>query len=165
MSDPTDPAYPPATYLGEGGEVSAFRVPADTPADLTYVNGTRVRLLVTGAQTGGLFGLYRWELPPGPGGAAPHFHRTITETFHVLDGLVEIYDGRTWALCGPGDTAHVPIGGIHGFRNGADGPSAMLLHFAPGAPREDYFRRLPELLTMDDEERAAFFAAHDNHYI
>lgn len=156
--------YPEPRYHGEHGEQSAWRRAADAAASLTYDSGTRVHYLVRGSDSGGLFGLYRWDMSAVPGGPGPHFHRTMTETFHVLEGVVQIYDGRAWRDCGPGDTVHVPIGGVHGFRNAA-GPASMLLHFAPGAPREGYFEGLPRLDAMSEEERAAFFAEHDNHWV
>ena len=158
-------SYPEPRYLGEGGEVTATRRPAHTPPEITRANGTSVHYLATGASTGGLFGLYRYEMAAGAGGPGPHFHRTITESFHILTGTVEIFDGRDWVACGPGDFAHVPIGGIHGFRNGANAPASMLLHFAPGAPREAYFEGQPGLADMTDEERTAFYLAHDNHWV
>ena len=59
---------------------------------------------------------------------------------------------------------HVPAGGLHGFRN-EDGPASMLLHFAPGAPREAYFEGLTLLGEMTDDERDAFMAEHDNLWV
>lgn len=44
----------------------------------------------------------------------------------------------------------------------------MLLHFAPGAPREDYFETLADATrreAMDDEARAEFFLRHDTYWI
>lgn len=160
-------SYPEPRYLGEGGELSATHRPADTPPDFSYANGTTVHYLATGASTGGLFGLYRWDMGPEAGGPGPHFHRTISESFHVLTGTVAIYDGRGWLDAGPGDFVHVPIviGGIHGFRNATTEPASMLLHFAPGAPREAYFEGLPDMVAMDEAERAAFFLAHDNYWL
>ena len=75
----------------------------------------------------------------GPG---PHFHRTMAESFYVLEGTIALFDGRQWRPSGPGDWVHVPIGGIHGFRNESGAPASMLIHFAPGAPREGYFEGL-----------------------
>jgi hypothetical protein len=49
-----------------------------------------------------------------------------------------------------------------GFRNESGAPASMLLHFAPGAPREDYFEGLVGLTDMTDEERADFMRYHDN---
>jgi mannose-6-phosphate isomerase-like protein (cupin superfamily) len=101
---------------------------------------------------------------PGRGGADPHFHRTIAESFYILTGAVQVYDGNEWVDADVGDFVHVPPGGIHGFRNESGAPASMLIHFAPGAPREQYFDGLNQLDEMSAEERADFFLAHDNNY-
>lgn len=155
-------SYPDPIYLGAEGETSAWCRRSDQVPDLTYPTGNTVHYLATGASTGGLFGLYRWEMGPEPSGPGPHFHRTIAESFFVLTGTVRIFDGRDWIESHPGDFVHVPPGGVHGFRNESGAPASMLLHFAPGAPREDYFEGLVGLADMTDEERADFMRYHDN---
>ena len=154
--------YPNARYHGPGGEVSARRRPADQKPDLVLRETVRVHYLATGTDTDGLFGLYRWEMDPEPGGADPHFHRTIAESFYVLSGTVQIFDGRDWVPSSSGDFVHVPPGGVHGFRNRSGAPATMLIHFAPGAPREGYFEGLRDLAGMTAEDRAAFLVQHDN---
>ena len=158
-------SYPEPRYLGEGGEASATYRPAGQSADFTYPNGTRVHYLATGASTDGLFGLYRWEMGAEASGPGPHFHRTIAESFYVLAGSIRIYDGRRWMDTRAGDFVHVPIGGIHGFRNESGEPASMLIHFAPGAPREAYFEGIVEVARMSDEERAEFYRRHDNVWL
>jgi quercetin dioxygenase-like cupin family protein len=157
--------YPHPQYAGDKGEVSATYRAAGRPAELTYPNGNKVHYLATGASTGGKFGLYRWEMGPAVSGPGPHFHRTITESFYVLGGTIRIYNGTEWIDTEPGDWVHVPEGGVHGFRNESGAPASMLLHFAPGAPREGYFEGLLELEGMDEEERAEFYLRHDNHWL
>jgi mannose-6-phosphate isomerase-like protein (cupin superfamily) len=157
-------SYPDPVYAGDGERSATFR-PAGTPRELDYGNRSGARYLATGASTSGQFGLYRWEMGPGSQGPAPHFHRAISESFYVLDGGVQIYDGERWLDARPGDFAHVPPGGVHAFRNDSGAPAAMLLHFAPGAPREDYFETLPRLGEMSDEEREAFFVRHDTYWL
>ena len=34
-----------------------------------------------------MFGLYRWEMTGDRGGAAPHIHRSFSESFYVLSGI------------------------------------------------------------------------------
>lgn len=157
--------YPSPLYEGKDGEASARIRRTDHEPDLVRTSGTRVDYLATGGSTGGLFGLYRWSMGPDPGGADPHFHRTFHESFFILTGTVRIYDGNEWIDARPGDFVHVPPGGIHGFGNDSGLPASMLIHFAPGAPREAYFERLNELSAMSDDERTAFFIEHDNLYI
>lgn len=158
-------SYPPSLYEGDGGEVSAWVTPGDREPDLVYPNGNRVQYVARGEATGGLFGLYRWSFAGPPSGPGPHFHRTMSESFYVLEGTVRIYDGRTWVPARSGDFVHVPPGGLHGFRN-EDGPAEMLLHFAPGAPREPYFEGLAAGTEgWTREQYDAFMAEHDNHWV
>lgn len=85
-------SYPPPRYHGDSGEVSASFRPVSHPAELTNASGGGAHYLATGASTGGEFGLYRWDMGPGPGGPDAHFHRTISESFFVLSGTVRLYD-------------------------------------------------------------------------
>jgi mannose-6-phosphate isomerase-like protein (cupin superfamily) len=157
-------SYPDPVYRGDGGEVSARYRPRTTPPDFTYKSGNTVHYLATGDSTNGQFGLYHWVMGPDVSGPDPHFHRSISESFYVLDGTVAIYDGTQWIDTTPGDWVHVPEGGLHAFRNNSGEPASMLLHFAPGAPREGYFEGLPDLGSMTPDEREAFFLAHDTFW-
>ncbi|PZF86012.1 cupin domain-containing protein [Micromonospora endophytica] len=157
--------YPPPRYLGATGETTATYRPADTSPELRFANGGAAHYLATGGTTNRHFGLYRWEMGPTPSGPAPHFHRGISESFYILTGSVRIYDGRRWIDTGPGDFVHVPEGGVHAFRNESGLPASMLLHFAPGAPREGYFEGLVGLAELSDEERTEFFLRHDTHWL
>lgn len=124
--------------------------------------------LATGASTNGQFGLYRWDMSPAPSGPDPHFHRSISESFFVISGAVKLYDGQAWIDAGPGDFLFVPEGGIHGFRNESGEHASMLILFAPGAPREDYFETLARVSfgeSMTDDERAAFMLRHDTFWV
>jgi mannose-6-phosphate isomerase-like protein (cupin superfamily) len=158
-------SYPEPRYLGEGGEVSATYRGADHEPEVTYPSGNTAHYLATGSTTHGLFGLYRWEMGPEPSGPGPHFHRSISESFYILSGMVRIYDGTRWIDTQPGDFVHVPEGGIHGFRNESGEPASMLLHFAPGAPREGYFEGMTGLAGMSEEEKAEFYLRHDNQWL
>jgi mannose-6-phosphate isomerase-like protein (cupin superfamily) len=160
--------YPDPRYHGDTGEASAGYRPTTSPPDVTYKSGNTVDYLATGSSTDGLFGLYRFNMEPRSGGPGPHFHRTMTESFFVLTGSVQIFDGRDWVETGPGDFIHVPIGGIHGFRNDTDERASMLIHFAPGAPREGYFEGLARFSfegRPSDEEMAEFYLLHDNVWL
>ena len=161
--------YPDPSYLGDGGELSATYRPTDHAPNLTFsTTGNTVDYLATGASTGGLFGLYRWVMGPEPSGPGPHFHRAITESFFVLSGTIRIFDGNRWIDTTPGDFVHVPIGGIHGFRNESGAPASMLIHFAPGAPREGYMEGLEAWAVNgrpSDQEAAEFYRLHDNIWL
>jgi quercetin dioxygenase-like cupin family protein len=161
-------SYPEPSYAGDSGEATATYRPSDQPPEVVYPNGNTVRYLAKGADTGGLFGLYRWEFSPEASGPGPHFHRSITESFYILSGSVRIFDGRTWLDTQPGDFVHVPIGGIHAFKNESGGPASMLIHFSPGADREGYFEGLAEFARSGrppEAEMAEFYRLHDNVWL
>ena len=167
MSHP-EAGYPPPKYDGEPGLVSARLRRAETRPDVRYQNGGTAGYLATGESTGGLFGLYRWDMSPVRSGPDPHFHRTISESFFVISGTIKLYDGRHWIDGRPGDFLFVPEGGIHGFRNESGEDASMLILFAPGAPREDYFETLARVSmgeSMSEDERTAFMLRHDTYWV
>jgi mannose-6-phosphate isomerase-like protein (cupin superfamily) len=152
------------SYTGDG-EISAIRVGPDDATQVVMRSGTVGRFVAPGSMTAGRFGLFRWDMPGGSGGAGAHFHRTFSESFYVLSGRVTLFDGTGWAGATAGDFLYVPDGGIHGFRNDAEDPASMLILFAPGAPREAYFLELAEIgasgRNLTPEEWAEVYARHD----
>jgi quercetin dioxygenase-like cupin family protein len=161
-------SYPEPRYHGDSGLTNATFRPTGHDPDVRYPSGGTVQYLATGASTGGQFGLYRWEMAAAQGGPQPHFHRTISESFYMLSGTIRLYDGKRWIDGAPGDFLFVPEGGIHAFKNESGEPAAMLILFAPGAPREDYFEttaRTAAGLVMSEDERAAFFLRHDTYWV
>ena len=155
--------------MGTGGEFSAVLHSKDEVDSLQIGSATRARFVAPGSSTDGRFGLFRWDMTGGAGGADAHFHRTFSEPFYVLKGTVRLYNGREWIDAGPGDFLHVPEGGIHGFHNEGNEEASMLILFAPAPPRERYFSELAEITSsgreMSREERADFLARHDQYMV
>jgi mannose-6-phosphate isomerase-like protein (cupin superfamily) len=154
VSLPTDPG---STFL------AADAIPT------LRIGATTARFVATGTLTDGRFGLFRWDMTASSGGAAPHFHKTISESFYVVSGSVELFDGSSFVPGRPGDFLYVPERGVHGFRNVSGEDASILILFAPGGPREDYFRelaaRLAAKVDAGPEERAAFLARHDQYEV
>jgi quercetin dioxygenase-like cupin family protein len=161
-------SYPEPRYDGDDGLTNARFRPSGHEPELRYPSGGTVHYLATGESTGGQFGLYRWEMAAAQSGPEPHFHRSISESFYVLSGTIRLFDGSEWVAGSPGDFLFVPEGGIHAFRNESGQPATMLILFAPGAPREEYFEtlaRVAEGLVLNDDEKAAFFLRHDTFWV
>ena len=159
--------YPADRYEG-AGEASAQWRSVGTPPNLRGGGGS-CDYLLTGDQTGGDVGLYRWNMGPGQGGPDPHIHKAISESFFVLDGTITMHDGQRGRPADKGDVVYVPPGGIHGFRNESDAPASMLILFAPGAPREAYFEGLRHIADTGErpspEDMAEFFRMHDTYWV
>ena len=156
------------SYLGSTGEDSAVFTPADANTVLDRA-ATAMHFVAPGTATGGQFGLFRWEAAAHAGGPARHFHRTFSESFYVLEGAVELDDGERAVTATAGDFLHVPMGGVHAFGNTSDAPASMLILFAPGAPREEYFLELAEIMDsgreLSAQEWAEFYARHDQYMV
>jgi mannose-6-phosphate isomerase-like protein (cupin superfamily) len=161
-------SYPEVRYRGETGEISAIYRPADQKPELTIGSETAVRYLATGASTHGQFGLYRWDAKPHTPGPSAHFHRTMSESFFILSGMLRLFNGERWIDAVAGDFLFVPEGGVHGFKNESDEPASMLILFAPGAPREGYFEALAAKAAgrqFSDAEWKDLCVRHDNYFL
>jgi len=161
--------YPDPRYHGDGGEVSAVHVHGDREPDLRTSARTEVHYLATGESTNRQFGLYRWSCKPNTPGPNPHFHRTMSESFFILDGSLRIYNGEEWSWANQGDFLFVPEGGIHAFENPSDKPMSTLILFAPGAPREAYFEAGAEMAAgkreFTAEQWREICLSHDNIFV
>jgi len=162
-------SYPDPKYFGDKGEVSAIYHHANHEPDLTIGSSSVVRYLATGKSTQGQFGLYRWDFGPNPSGPRAHFHRTMSESFFILSGKVQLFNGERWIAATAGDFLYVPEGGVHAFTSESGDRASMLILFAPGAPREGYFEELAEIATsgrqLTDEEWIELGRRHDNYFI
>jgi mannose-6-phosphate isomerase-like protein (cupin superfamily) len=157
------------SYLGEGGEITALYRPTEDVEPLRLGTTTTARFVAPGWLTKGQFGLFRWDIEPGAGGAAPHFHRNFSESFYVLSGTVSLYDGESWVEAREGDFLYVPEGGVHGFRNERDERASMLILFAPGEARESFFEELAEVAgsgrQLSKDEWTELYARHDQYMV
>jgi mannose-6-phosphate isomerase-like protein (cupin superfamily) len=156
------------SYLGDTGAVSAVVRTAEDVEQVTFAtSGTVARFIAPGATTDGQYGLFEWNMQPQSGGSDAHFHKTFSEAFYVMSGIVRIYNGEKWVPTRAGEFVYVPEGGIHGFRNDDDLPASMLILFAPAPPREEYFRELAAIVaagrTLTDDEWIQLLARHDQY--
>lgn len=164
-------SYPDPRYFGDAGEINATFRPATADPDFVAgraasgQGGTAYHYLSTTVSTGGEYGLYRVDMGPEFGGPSTHFHKAMSESFFILSGSMRLFDGRSWVTATSGDYLYVPVGGLHAFRNESGEPASMLMLFAPGAPREDYFEGVTELAGLSEEERAEFFIRHDSFFV
>jgi mannose-6-phosphate isomerase-like protein (cupin superfamily) len=93
----------------------------------------------------------------------------MSESFFILSGKVQLFNGERWIAATAGDFLYVPEGGVHAFTSESGDRASMLILFAPGAPREGYFEELAEIATsgrqLTDEEWIELGRRHDNYFI
>ncbi|MBK8293657.1 MAG: cupin domain-containing protein [Solirubrobacterales bacterium] len=69
------------------------------------------------SESGGEFVEMEFVLPAGCLPPPPHIHPHQVESYTVLEGSIEIVINGIWRTLGPGESASVPIGASHTFRN------------------------------------------------
>src|SRR5215469_1990226 len=89
--------------------------------------GTRMRLIATGANTGGRFTVGEQVTPVG-WGPPRHIHSREDEIFYILEGTYEMHVGDERRTLSAGACAILPRNVPHGFRNVASTPSIKNYH-------------------------------------
>jgi quercetin dioxygenase-like cupin family protein len=69
------------------------------------------------ADSDGAFVEMEFVLPSGCVPPPPHVHPHQVEDYEVLDGRFEVVIDGDWRTLEPGDSASVPLGALHTFRN------------------------------------------------
>lgn len=132
-----------------------------------WVLGDRVRLLATGAQTGGTLTAVEVSGAPG-GGPPPHLHVEQDEVFYVIEGTFEFQLGRMTVRLGAGGVAYAPRRTVHRFSNVGPGPGRFLSLHTP-AGMEHFFAECgtpamndtpPPFVPPDPKELIALLARH-----
>src|SRR5882672_8102067 len=84
---------------------------------------------VAGAETGGAFALVEDNVK-AEFALGLHEHRTHSETFYILDGVMKFYVDGAWFTAGKGATVHIPAGVPHAVKM-ASAPGKALMIFQP----------------------------------
>ena len=106
----------------------------------------RIDFLVDADDSDGSVTVFECLIPAGAGVPVPHSHDAFEETVYVLEGACTwTIDGRTYEL-GPGESACVRRGQVHGFENRTGEDLRFLAIASPGVFGPAYFHELADLL-------------------
>jgi quercetin 2,3-dioxygenase len=94
-------------------------------------------VLATAEQTGGAFGVWRYEIPPG-GGPGSHIHRAEDEFFLVLSGTFDFQLGDSVSRAPAGSFVFIQRDAVHTFKNVGSEPGILVGGVTPGG-FEGYF--------------------------
>lgn len=126
------------------------------------VLGTVTRVLLDGKQTHGAFALVEVIAPPG-GGVPPHVHSREEETFHVVEGELELWCGGHTVHLRAGDTFFAPRGIPHSPKVVGTIAARVLVTISP-AGFERAFRELDELAAQGPVDPAQATALLRDRY-
>lgn len=105
-----------------------------------------LRFLRSKEDTDGSLDVFEMVVQPNARVPIPHYHESWDETVYGLAGVITFrIDGRDVAI-GPGQTAFIKRGVVHGFRNDTREPAKCLSILSPGVLGPTYFREMAALL-------------------
>lgn len=105
------------------------------------VVGDSYRIVISGGETEGAYAVIDMLVPPGAG-PGPHAHAGFQESFHVLDGEVEVMTEEGSYTATKGTFINIPLGGmVHCFKN-KTGKVAHLWCVVVPAGLEAFFKEI-----------------------
>lgn len=111
------------------------------------LGGLELRFLQTKEGTDGGLDAFEMVVQPRARMPVPHFHESWDELVYGLAGSVTFrIDGRDVEI-GPGQSAFIRRGVVHGFDNRSEAPATCLCVLTPGILGPGYFREIAEALT------------------
>jgi mannose-6-phosphate isomerase-like protein (cupin superfamily) len=105
-------------------------------------DGSVYTILQPAADSAGAMVETEFLLPPGCVPPPPHVHRTQVEDYEVLEGALELMVGGQWRRLDVGETAVVPVGALHTFRNRSGAAVRVLNHHRPALRFEDFIEAM-----------------------
>jgi quercetin dioxygenase-like cupin family protein len=110
------------------------------------IGGLELEFLHSKADTAGSLDLFKMTVQSNAKVPLPHYHESWDEAVYGLSGTLTFrIDGQDVAI-GPGQSAFIKRGVVHGFRNDTLAPAICLSVLTPALGAE-YFREMAALLS------------------
>jgi len=106
---------------------------------LIFPGAITLKVLLSGAQTGGSQAVFEDIVEPGIG-PGRHIHFKQDEIFFFLEGTFDVEVGGVLHRMEPGDVAFIPRGTVHAFKNVGTTPGRLRYVFSPALTVEAMFR-------------------------
>jgi quercetin dioxygenase-like cupin family protein len=98
------------------------------------------------AETGGEEVEMEFVLPPGCVAPPPHVHAQQVERYEVLEGSFDVMVDGEWRTLAPGESASVPMGVLHTFRNRSGADVRVRNWHRPAMRFEEFIERMHSTL-------------------
>jgi mannose-6-phosphate isomerase-like protein (cupin superfamily) len=110
------------------------------------IDGSIYEVTKSTADTGGERVEMDFILPPGTYAPPPHVHHGLVEEYEVIEGSFDVMVDGEWRTLGPGESASVPEGALHTFKNRSGDVVRVHNVHRPAARFEEYIERTHGLL-------------------
>jgi quercetin dioxygenase-like cupin family protein len=118
---------------------------ANTGDRFEMPDGSIYAVTAAAADSAGQFVEMEFTLPPGSIAPPPHVHPLPVEEYEILEGTLDVMIGGTWRTLAAGQSASVPTGVLHTFKNRSGAPVRARNVHGPAARFEDYIEHIYRL--------------------
>lgn len=123
-------------------------------SETIHLGSLEITFLESKESTASSLDIFEMTAQPNARMPVPHYHESWDETIYGLAGTITFrIDGRDVPI-GPGQTAFVPRGVVHGFSNNGQEPARCLCILTPGVLGPNYFREMAVLLAANPPDLA-----------
>lgn len=119
-------------------------------------HGNTLKVIIPTRVTNNGFGLYDIEMEAKARGPKLHYHKLMDETFIVREGTLTVLTGKGEIKAEAGTVIHVQRLSVHGYHNDTDNAVKMTMIFNPGLNREEFFRKMYQMLDESPDNLEAF---------
>jgi quercetin dioxygenase-like cupin family protein len=102
------------------------------------VDGSAYIVRRPAAETDGEYVEMDFELPAGSFAPPPHVHPAQVESYEVIEGRFEVMVDGEWSSLEPGESASVPVGALHTFKNPTEETVRVRNWHRPAKSFEDF---------------------------
>ena len=110
-------------------------------------DGSVYEVTAATADSSGEFVGMTFTLPPGSVAPPPHVHPTLTEEYELIEGKLDLMIDGEWQTLNAGESAVVPPGMLHTFKNRSGAVVRVGNIHRPAARFEDYIEHISKLMT------------------
>jgi mannose-6-phosphate isomerase-like protein (cupin superfamily) len=108
-------------------------------------DGSLYEVTAAAADSAGEFVEMEFTLPAGSVAPPPHVHPRSVEEYEVIEGTLDVLIGGDWRILADGESASVPTGVLHTFKNRSKAPVRVRNVHRPAARFEDYIEHIYRL--------------------
>jgi mannose-6-phosphate isomerase-like protein (cupin superfamily) len=102
------------------------------------VDGSVYIVRLPAAETNGEYVEMEFVLPAGSFAPPPHVHPSQVEEYEVIEGRLDVMVNGEWSSLGPGESASVPVGALHTFKNRTKETTRVKNWHRPAKSFEDF---------------------------
>lgn len=121
-----------------------------------HSHGNVLKVIVPTTLTNNQYGLYEIEMEANARGPKLHYHKEMDETFIIREGILTVLTAKGEVTAEAGSVIHIPRLSVHGYNNNSDGIVKMTMIFNPGLGREDFFRKMYQMLDETPNDLVPF---------